>query len=1408
MAKKLTTIIQQLVNNVDLVELTERLAIPIKRTGRTILAQCQFHDDSNPSMTFYDGSGTNRQHYHCFVCNTTADLFKLTEARKGLSFEEAVLWLAKEYGIKTDAPERFIKAGAAESKEISRSGFVVADEIYKQTNDKILLHEWLHERAFDHTNPILGDLVYAGHKVLVNHIAASESYAEAREQLGKLEDIGLVKPDSRSGALKPSASEGYLNLGRQFRDFFFDSRIIFPIRESSGTLVGFAGRKLANESKSPKYLYTPNLPKANVLYGFATAARLLRESLKPGDQYATLYVCEGLMDTLRLQTLGLPAVGLLGAQVSEQQCRLMMQIAKDLPNGFSLRLGVFLDRDTAGLRGAASLLRKVLELDRDLRIEPLFVWAVDQPGIAGTVTPKDPDEFLRGVLDAQEAHASIIAWHHPAIVAILADELGVTPDDILIDANWELVSLSRRFQAVLSALRLVGDLWERISVLPGHTSHDAAKWYSDLIRFAKQPAGDSSGDRLIRPTSINDEDARLNLARELAESGIRRGELPTDVAAWRRIDMAATTFNEGIKARLKQKKFVPMEPLDAVFVSRGFGKLQPRVKTIACPEDLIAQQYLMNELLTERYDKPIGESFSSAIPAVRFERNANRARTTGYGFESSEVFSFAYQIDMDVVEGRQPSGESGIFRPYFDCWKDFITSVTRQGSKMTQVYMVRLDVKRYYDELRKSVVRNSLRLPLDKAFERLANATDFATWFAPYGQNERIQAVLDWLLDQSFDTTYYHPATGEETHSPSNEKGIPQGPVLSAWLASVALFPMDRALRDCVAEFNSSGETRAGFARYVDDIVILADSAEILGALRAAAENEARSLQIELVSKEVVEPMSPEQFSRHLTEGRALAASGPIGEITLLPAGDGDLGWYSLAAAPPKRYAALQLLRDHALYHAASERLLDQITTALRSDDLRPSELGKAARWIWYWAADEDNAQTAEGLFKKYWKGWSEVTSGATWVLDPKQCPWDDPAFYALEGLEKLLESAHWGEECLSFEANQRRIRLVARVASLARTDEFISLFNESTNASAPSSWGVGVTNLRRMFWQRALGMRWKADRLAPKNTDSDGLPLMQLENAISHFRISLRRAQITDAETCKRAPPVSSAQTGQGDKIRNDLRDGLLWLHDAFVRLGADPSLLAIEKGQTRPDPLLETASEIDELFARAKQAGESGITIDFLKILGALCPKSERAAGIGEKRSRTDLRQTALATFVSITPRDRIVDLLAVREHLLPLGDPSKIRLMVPALPGVPTSEILALLVPSVEATTSPVETIEWFSVKSHSSNEEQEQVECVPPTLLTASPGVEPLRVELGWTPSSQMDLNSASAPWNQDCPTHVLVGPSVPPSSRSQLRWVADVFDAIARLNHYQDRLNKGTEYVPTWASLAIYSGSTF
>lgn len=1400
MAYRLTEVIEKLADSVDLLELTERLGIPFKKVGQTVQAQCQFHDDSNPSMVLYNGTGERRQHYHCFSCNTTADIFKLTAARKGLNFNDSVEWLAKTYAVKL--PSGKSSGSKASTNKVvapkeNSNYFEMALDIYRQNNAKDKLDEWLNTREFSPNNDVLDDLLYVRRNTLTNFLTSStDGYAINREKLGNLEDVNLVQADHTSYSAN-TPGDSFLNVGKQYRDFFFDDRVLFPLRDLIGKIEGFAGRKVSQDGKSAKFLYTRGVSKTSMLYGAHLAFPLLKKRAGLSGQYADLYVCEGLMDALRLLSLGLPAVSLLGASLSERQCEEIIRLAKGLPKTCSLRLYVFLDRDKAGLKGAAATIRSFLEKDISLAITLKFVWPiVDVSG--ALVEGKDPDELLRAVKTEEQAAKSIASWTHPPALAILSDELGVLPDEILSDPQWSLISLSRRYQAVSNALGYANNVVERL--IPREDADALMQtWKADFTRFSELPTPTGKNNALTRLATINDDDARLNLARELAESGIRRGELSSDVAAWNRLDISATAFYMGIKARLQQKKFSPMEPFDAVFVSRGFGKSEPRIKTIACPEELVAQQYLLNELLTERFDGASSQNFSDFIPAVRYERRKNRTWTTGYDGEKSVTLSFAYQIDMDVLEGRQPAHESGIFRPYFDCWKDFISSVTKQSSEMTEVFMIRLDVRRYYDELRKTAVRDALRHPIDRAFATLAKPSEFAAWFRPFeNDNERQQAVLDWLLDQSFGFSYYDPGTGEVTPSKHSDKGIPQGPILSAWLATAALFPLDKALGAQLRIFNSEGRVRAGYARYVDDIILLADSEEVLGVLRAAAQDAAQLLQVELVAKETVDPMSADDFAKHLTEGRALAVSGPIGEINLIPAGDGDLGWHSLAAPPPKRYAALQLLRDQTLYFCPPDRLLDQVSTALHAEELRPSELAKASRWLWYWAAGDASADTVSEIVSRYWDAWRAVCAGASWTLDPQANAWDDPAFYALEGVEKLLESAHWGEDSLSLDANQRRLTITARVATVARTIEFIEILAAPQQGSAPAGWGAGTSVLSRMFWQRALGMRWKAAKLMPLavSIDSD-YAVFRLDQLSSVSRVSLRRALITDAETANAVVAVS-AQRGQAERNPNIVRDAMLWLHEAFVRLGVDS-----QENETN-DPLLEISNELNEFMKRASAMSEGPRTKEFIALLVGLCPGTEGSISASVGEEWVVVHPMALAAFVAICPRKHVIRLLADRAHLLPKDDSPNQRVVLPSLPGIPSPGLFSITL-TEEQKQSPsreIEKIQWFTVKRvlDEANEEDAPTQI---SLVTSSAVSAPLPLQLIWTQNQDQHLQVATAKWDVEWPRKILVSTGLPKTGPHQLQWAADVFEALARANHQlQEVSNYEFEYVPAWTNFVV------
>jgi Reverse transcriptase (RNA-dependent DNA polymerase) len=121
---------------------------------------------------------------------------------------------------------------------------------------------------------------------------------------------------------------------------------------------------------------------------------------------------------------------------------------------------------------------------------------------------------------------------------------------------------------------------------------------------------------------------------------------------------------------------------------------------------------------------------------------------------------------------------------------------------------------------------------------------------------------------------YRRPDTGVEEESDPT-RGIPQGPVLSAWIGSIALFPLDQEANRIIERLNTE-KARVGYARYVDDIVLLADSPTALSEMRESIDRHARALELTLLAKaDEIPAMSAEEFSVYINQGRALAASGP-----------------------------------------------------------------------------------------------------------------------------------------------------------------------------------------------------------------------------------------------------------------------------------------------------------------------------------------------------------------------------------------------------------------------------------------------------------------------------------------------------------------------------------------------------
>lgn len=250
--------------------------------------------------------------------------------------------------------------------------------------------------------------------------------------------------------------------------------------------------------------------------------------------------------------------------------------------------------------------------------------------------------------------------------------------------------------------------------------------------------------------------------------------------------------------------------------------------------------------------------------------------------------SFAYTLDMDVIEHRAPPRRTGMFRSYFDCWRDFISFIDNRVAVFPpgKCHVARLDVRRFYNTVTRPVVNAVLLPAVIDALAALAGEPETidplacARLFRPNinEPNERAVVIVDWLCDQSFEYEFEQPGTVQQEHP----GGLPQGPDLSAYLANISLFPLDRALSELVAKLDRQACEQEGkpfdegrpppvrgavYARYVDDMVIIARTGHDLAQMRTAIEQQLSLVGMELSPKTDSLPVMDEAGVREwLTE--------------------------------------------------------------------------------------------------------------------------------------------------------------------------------------------------------------------------------------------------------------------------------------------------------------------------------------------------------------------------------------------------------------------------------------------------------------------------------------------------------------------------------------------------------------
>jgi DNA primase len=341
--------IQSLLSRVDIVEVINA-AVPLRKAGTNYVACCPFHNEKTPSFSV----NKNKQFYHCFGCGVSGDAIQFLIEHNSLSFVEAVELLAGQLGMQM--PQTGQSEPSADHNLIynilAEATAFFEQQLRQQTLAKQAV-QYLKDRGLTGVTAKAFRLGFAppGWDNLLTSIAKDPQQKEVGVKAG-------------------------LFVNREGNKFYdrFRNRIVFPIRNRRGKVIGFGGRIIGSKSDEPKYLNSPEtavFSKSHELYGYYEARQAIARS-------NSVLVVEGYMDVVSLAQAGITnVVATLGTACTEQHVQYLFKTVPEIIFCF--------DGDAAGKKAAWRSLELCLPLlDDQHRVK--FLILRDN---------EDPDSYVR-----------------------------------------------------------------------------------------------------------------------------------------------------------------------------------------------------------------------------------------------------------------------------------------------------------------------------------------------------------------------------------------------------------------------------------------------------------------------------------------------------------------------------------------------------------------------------------------------------------------------------------------------------------------------------------------------------------------------------------------------------------------------------------------------------------------------------------------------------------------------------------------------------------------------------------------------------------------------------------------------------------------------------------------------------
>lgn len=379
--------------------------VDLKKRGSSLIGNCPFHNEKTPSFHVSVSKGI----YKCFGCGVGGDALKFVMELEKYSYPEAIRYLANKYHIEVEEEERSPEQAAAQDRR--ESLFVLSQWAGKYFKEQL----W-------ETN--------IGQSIGLSYFR-ERGY---REDIIKKFDLGY-SPDQWTALVDTAKKEGFqeqylteigLAIQRDDGSLYdrFRGRVLFPIHNLTGRIIGFGGRTLKTEKSVPKYVNSPESEiyhKSNVLYGLNFAKKAIMDA-------DLCYLVEGYADVLSMHQAGVEnVVSSSGTSLTSGQIRLISRFSKNVV--------ILFDGDAAGIK--ASLRGTDMLLEEGLNVKVLLF-----------PDGNDPDSYVQKV--GGDAFRAYIEQHQE-------DFIFYKTNILLRDAGTDPIKRAEVIRDVVESIALIPD---------------------------------------------------------------------------------------------------------------------------------------------------------------------------------------------------------------------------------------------------------------------------------------------------------------------------------------------------------------------------------------------------------------------------------------------------------------------------------------------------------------------------------------------------------------------------------------------------------------------------------------------------------------------------------------------------------------------------------------------------------------------------------------------------------------------------------------------------------------------------------------------------------------------------------------------------------------------------------------